>query len=189
MNKEILFKTRDEWRSWLESNHDKEKQLWLIYYKKHIKKISVAQPHAVEEALCYGWIDSIVRRIDEEQYMQKYTPRNKKSIWSDINKRRVSNLIKNGKMTEAGMRKVRAAKKNGYWNKISINSDIKNIPIELEIALTKNKVAHSYFNQLAASHKKQYIYWIGTAKKEETRKRRSEKAVQLLMKNKKLGIV
>ena len=105
MSKEILFKTRDDWRSWLDNNHQSEKEVWLIYYKKHTIKNSVAQPDAVEEALCYGWIDSIVRRIDEEKYMQKFTPRNEKSIWSDINKKRVALLIKNGKMTESGLEK------------------------------------------------------------------------------------
>ncbi|MBU0528607.1 hypothetical protein KKF86_02470 [bacterium] len=132
MNNRILFKDRNEWRSWLENNHDKEDQIWLIYYNKHVNKNSVAQPHAVEEALCYGRIDSIVKRIDEERYMQKYIPRNEKSIWSDTNKKRFTELEKNGKMTEAGMKKVRAAKKNGYWNKINNNSDIKNIPVELD---------------------------------------------------------
>jgi uncharacterized protein YdeI (YjbR/CyaY-like superfamily) len=189
MNKGILFKNRDEWRSWLDSNHLIEKHVWLIYFKKHSLKNSVAQPDAVEEALCYGWIDSIVRRIDEEKYMQKFTPRNEKSIWSDINKKRVALLIKNSKMTKAGMKKVRAAKKNGYWNKLNDNSDIKNIPVELEIALSKNERAHSNFNQLAASHKKHYIYWIATAKKEETRIRRTLKAIQLLERNEKLGMV
>ncbi len=114
---------------WLDNNHDKEKQVWLIYYKKHVNKNSVTQTQAVEEALCYGWIDSTVRRIDDEKYMQQFTPRNEKSIWSDINKKRIKMLIKNGSMTEAGMKKVRVAKKNGYWNKININTNIKEIPL------------------------------------------------------------
>jgi len=189
MNKGILFKNRDEWRSWLESNHLNEKQVWLIYFKKHIMKNSVTQPDAVEEALCYGWIDSIVRRIDEEKYMQKFTPRNEKSIWSDINKKRVALLIKNGKMTKAGMKKVRAAKKNSYWNKININTNIKEIPIELKLAFSKNKKALTNFEQLVPSRKQQYIYWIATAKKEETRKGRVLKAIHLLERNEKLGMV
>jgi uncharacterized protein YdeI (YjbR/CyaY-like superfamily) len=189
MNKEILFKNRNEWRLWLRKNHNKEMIVWLIYYKKHVNKKSVVQPEAVEEALCYGWIDSIVKRIDEERYIQKFTPRNEKSIWSDVNKKRVEKLINKGKMTEPGMEKIRIAKKNGSWNKIQNFTNIEKIPNELKIVLSKNKIALSNFDQLASSHKKQYIYWIGTAKKEETRKRRSEKAVQLLVKNKKLGMV
>ena len=114
MIEEILFKTRDDWRSWLDNNHQKYKEVWLIYYKKHTKKQSVLQPEAVEEALCYGWIDSIVKRIDDERYKQKFTPRNDKSIWSDLNKNRVSKLIKDGKMTEYGLAKINIAKKNGY---------------------------------------------------------------------------
>jgi len=189
MSKEILFKNRAEWRSWLENNHDKEKLIWIVYYKKHVDKHSVTQTQAVEEALCYGWIDSTVRRIDDEKYMQQFTPRNEKSIWSDINKKRINMLIKNGSMTEAGMKKVITAKKNGYWNKINIHTNIKEIPIELKSALSKNKKALTNFKQLTPSHKKQYIYWIATAKKEETRIKRALKAIQLLERNKKLGMV
>ena len=189
MSKEILFKNSAEWRSWLENNHEKEKQIWLMYYKKHVNKNSVTQTQAVEEALCFGWIDSTVRRVDEEKYMQQFTPRNEKSIWSDINKKRIKMLIKNGSMTEVGMKKVRAAKKNGYWNKINRNTIIKEIPIELKLAFSKNKKARTHFEQLAPSHKKQYIYWIATAKKEETRIRRTLKAILLLERNEKLGLV
>lgn len=189
MNKGILFKTRDEWRSWLKNNHDNEIVVWLIYYKKHVNKKSVVQSKAVEEALCFGWIDSIVKKIDEERYMQKFTPRNENSIWSDINKERVAILIKNRKMTEAGMKKINAAKQNGFWDKNYTVSDIKNIPMELEIALSKNRIARSNFNKLASSYQMQYMQWIGTAKKEETRKRRCEKAIQLLIKYEKLGMV
>ena len=189
MSKEIFFKFRSEWRLWLESNYAKEKEVWLIYYKRHVDKTSIIQVEAVEEALCFGWIDSIVKRIDDERYMQKYTPRNDKSIWSDVNKKRVANLKKNGKMTEAGMNKIRIAKKNGSWDKIQNFTDIERMPNEFEIALSKNKIARSNFDRLAPSHKKQYIYWIGTAKKEETRKRRSEKAIQSLIKNEKLELV
>ncbi len=189
MNKEILFKTRDEWQSWLRYNNNDKKVIWLIYYKKHVNKVSIEQSDAVEEALCFGWIDSIVKKIDEERYMQKFTPRNENSIWSNINKNRVAMLIDNGTMTEAGMDKIKIAKKNGSWNKIHTFANINNIPKEFEIALSKNSIARSNFNQLAPSNKKQYIYWVGTAKKEETRKRRSKKAIQLLNNNKKLDIV
>ncbi len=189
MNKGILFKTRDGWRSWLKNNHNKEIVVWLIYYKKHVNKKSVVQPDAVEEALCFGWIDSIVKKIDEERYMQKFTPRNENSIWSDTNKKRIAMLIKNGKMTEAGMKIINVAKQKGFWDKNYTVSDINNIPMELEIALSKNRIARSNFNQLAPSYKKQYMQWIGTAKKEETRKRRCEKAIQLLTNNEKLGMV
>ncbi len=189
MNEGILFKTRDGWRSWLKNNHDNEIVIWLIYYKKHVNKKSVVQPEAVEEALCFGWIDSIVKKIDEERYMQKFTPRNENSIWSDTNKKCVAMLVKNGKMTEAGMKKINTAKQNGFWDKIYTALDIKNIPMELEIALSKNRIARSNFNKLASSYKMQYMQSIGTAKKEETRKRRCEKAIQLLIENEKLGMV
>ncbi len=189
MNKGILFKTRSDWRSWLKNNHDKEIVVWLIYYKKHVNKKSVVQPEAVEEALCFGWIDSIIKRIDEERYMQKFTPRNENSIWSDTNKKRVAMLLENGKMAEAGMKKINAAKQNGFWDKVYIASGINKIPMELEIALSENKIARSNFNKLAPSYKRQYMQWIGTAKKEETRKKRCDKAIQLLINDEKLGMV
>jgi len=146
MSKEILFKTRNEWRNWLVENHNCQNEIWLIYYKELVTKESVKQPDAVEEALCYGWIDSIVKRIDDERYMQKFTPRNDKSMWSELNKKRVAKLIKNGKMTEAGMQKIRIAKKDGSWDKIKNYTDVKNIPIELEIKLSENKKARKYFD-------------------------------------------
>jgi len=189
MNKGILFKNRDEWRVWLESNHLIEKQIWLIYYKKHIMKNSIAQPDAVEEALCYGWIDSIVKRIDEEKYMQKFTPRNEKSRWSDINKKRVALLITNGKMTKHGLRKINIAKKNGMWNKVSDITNLNFMPEELEKEFLLNSVLKNNWDDLAPSHKKQYLYWINSAKKDETCKKRIKKAIILLNNNEKLGMV
>ena len=115
---ETLFcKTRDEWRKWLINNHLSEKEIWLIYYKKHTKKATVKYNEAVEEALCFGWIDSTIKRIDENTYMQKYTPRNAKSKWSLVNKNRIKKLIKENKMTDVGLELVAIAKKNGEWEK------------------------------------------------------------------------
>ena len=96
----LSFKNRDEWRNWLKDYHNIAKGIWLIYYKKHTKKPSVYYNDAVEEALCFGWIDSLVKRIDDERYMQKYTPRNPNSSWSELNKQRVEKMIAEGKMTK-----------------------------------------------------------------------------------------
>lgn len=189
MNRQILFINRDEWRNWLEKNHDLYNEIWLIYFKKHTNKRSIKQPEAVEEALCYGWIDSIVKRIDDEQYMQKFTPRKDNSIWSDVNKIRVAQLIKDEKMTEHGLKKIKMAKKNGMWTKIQLQENISNIPKEFEIALTENIIAKSNFESLAQSHKKQYIYWIADAKREDTKNRRIAQAMDMLKNNQKLGIV
>lgn len=108
--KKLYVKSRDEWRSWLQNNHAAEKEIWLIYYKKHTGKPRIPYDDAVEEALCFGWIDSIVKRIDDEKYIQKYTPRKDKSIWSELNKKRTEKMIKQGRMTEAGLIKIQKAK-------------------------------------------------------------------------------
>ncbi len=107
ITKTLYVTTRDEWRSWLEENHKSEKEIWLIYYKKHTGKPRIPYDDAVEEALCFGWIDSIIKRIDEEKYTQKFSPRKQNSAWSDLNKKRVKKLIEEGKMTKAGYETVK----------------------------------------------------------------------------------
>lgn len=106
MNKTLYVTNRDDWRAWLNKNHKTEKEVWLIYYKNHTGKPTIPYDVAVEEALCFGWIDSIVKRIDDERYMQKFTPRKTNSNWSELNKKRVKKMIKEGRMTEAGMAKI-----------------------------------------------------------------------------------
>ncbi len=107
----IFCRNRTEWRSWLEQNHTSESEIWLIYMKKHTKKETVSYNDAVEEALCFGWIDSLVKRIDKESYMQKYTPRKPKSVWSLANKKRLEKMISEKKMTQPGIEMVEIAKR------------------------------------------------------------------------------
>ena len=114
-----LFKTRLAWRAWLARNHDLSKGLWLAYYKKASGKSSVTYEEALEEALAYGWIDSKVRKLDEERYAQKYTPRKAKSVWSVSNKARVEKLIAQGRMAPPGLAKVQAAKHDGSWESLT----------------------------------------------------------------------
>lgn len=105
---ETLYITnRAEWRRWLEKNYDKAKEIWLIYYKKHTNKPSISYDDAVEEGLCFGWIDSIVKRLDDARYAQKFTPRTNTSKWSEPNKQKVGKLIKQGRMTQIGMTKIK----------------------------------------------------------------------------------
>ncbi|MDP8205467.1 MAG: YdeI/OmpD-associated family protein [Candidatus Electryonea clarkiae] len=188
MDNKIYLENRNEWRDWLSANHDSVKEIWLVYYKKHTGKPRVAYNDAVEEALCFGWIDSIVRRIDDDRYMQKFTPRKDKSKWSESNKNRVARLIKNGQMTEIGMAKIRAAKESGEWEKIQPNQEDFEIPSKFANALKEQPVAMQNFDKLAPSHQRQYIGWIASAKLEETRQKRIKEAINLLSKNKKLGM-
>ena len=113
-----LFKNGEAWRAWLAKHHDKKKGIWLLYYKKGSGKSLITYTEALEEALSFGWIDSIARKVDGERYMQKYTPRHDRSLWSVLNKERVARLIAEGRMTEHGLAKIEAAKRNGSWTRI-----------------------------------------------------------------------
>lgn len=181
----MLYVTkRDEWRTWLEKNHHTEKEVWLIFYKKHTGKPTLLYDDAVEEALCYGWIDSIVKRIDDEKYCQKFTPRTKKSKWSELNKKRVKKLIKEGKMTEAGLAKI----DEKMLNEKEVKKKELVIPPEIETALQANEKVWENFVNLAPGYKRQYIGWVMDAKREETRKRRLNELMIVLEKNEKLGM-
>ncbi len=143
---------------------------------------------AVEEALCFGWIDSTIKKLDDEKYLRKLTPRRPDSRWSDLNKKRVIKLKKQGLMTKAGIASVNAAKKSGLWDKPDRPSISFVAPKELELALSKNKKAKRFFDQLAPSHRKQFIGWIAVAKRQETKERRIKESIVLLEQNEKLGM-
>ncbi len=175
---------RNEWHDWLLMNHAVSSGVLLIYYKKGSKKPSVSYDEAVEEALSFGWIDSRVNSLDEERYMQRFTPRKVRSIWSKRNKQRVEKLVKSGLMTEAGLEKVEAAKRDGSWNALDVIEDTQ-IPEDLSVALASDKKAHDNFMAFSDSSKKIILHWIRDAKRPETRKRRIEKAVELAGENKK----
>ena len=179
---------RDDWRAWLRENHDTEKEVWLIYYKKHTSKPRIPYDDAVEEALCFGWIDSIVKKIDAEKFTRKFTPRKSKSKWSEANKKRARKMIKEGKMTKAGLAKINEAKNNGEWLKAAPVRRELVIPPYIKEALSMNKKALDYFDSLANGYKRQLVGWITSAKREETRKRRLAEAISLLEQNKKLGM-
>lgn len=185
--KSLYFKTRLEWRTWLKSNHDKETELWLIFYKKNTKP-TLDYEFAVEEALCFGWIDSIIKKIDETRFVRKFTPRRNNSNWSPSNKKRVERLIKNDQMTQAGLLKIKVAQKNGRWDETDrpiINFD----PSENFIkALNDNKKAKEFFEQLAPAFQKQFIAWIRVAKRQETIEKRIGESIKLLEKGEKLGL-
>jgi uncharacterized protein YdeI (YjbR/CyaY-like superfamily) len=188
MFKTLRVTNREDWRTWLKENHDKEKEVWLIFYKKHTGKPGVPYDDAVEEALCFGWIDSIVKRIDDEKYAQKFTPRKADSTWSELNKKRVKKMIRQGRMTETGLALINAAKKSGKWEQVISQPKEFAIPPEVIKAISANKKAWENFNNLAPSYKKQYIGWITTAKKEETRQLRLKEVVEILIQGKKLGL-
>jgi uncharacterized protein YdeI (YjbR/CyaY-like superfamily) len=182
---EIFYaKNRQEWHQWLVENYDTAPGVWLIYYKKNSDKPRVEYNDAVEEALSFGWIDSKVNILDDERYMQIFTPRKPGSNWSKTNKIRVSNLIKNGLMQPAGMEKVNNAKKDGSWTFLDDVEDLV-IPEDLKQLLEQNTIAKANFEAFNDSSKKQILYWIVSAKRQDTRLRRIKKTVKLASENKK----
>jgi uncharacterized protein YdeI (YjbR/CyaY-like superfamily) len=177
-------KNRQEWHKWLNENHDKAPGVWLIYYKKNSDKPRVEYNDAVEEALSFGWIDSKANTLDDERYMQIFTPRKTGSNWSKTNKNRVKKLIKNGLMQPAGMERVNTAKKDGTWTFLDDVEDLV-IPEDLKRSLDENTKAKANFEAFSNSSKKQILYWILSAKRQDTRLRRIKKAVELASENKK----
>lgn len=167
-----LFKSRGEWRAWLAKHHDKEKEIWLVYYKKGSGKKSIAYPEALDEALCYGWIDSIVKKLDNEKYTQRYTPRNPRSLWSAANKGHVARLIREGRMTDHGLSKIEAAKRNGSWTRLDAIDRDRETPRDLLDAMARDPKAGACFEKMPPSSKKLYAFWVDSAKRPETRARR-----------------
>jgi uncharacterized protein YdeI (YjbR/CyaY-like superfamily) len=179
-----LFKNRKQWRTWLEKNHASENEIWLVFYKVKTKKVSIKYEEAVEEALCFGWIDSIVKRIDDEKHMQKYTPRKVKSNWSATNKARVEKLINEDLMTKFGLEAIKNAKQNGSWERLD-SVDIRiETPKIFKDALKKDDIAKQRFENLPPSKKKQFLWWIESAKRKETKEKRIKETIRLLQDNK-----
>ncbi|MEN8119186.1 MAG: YdeI/OmpD-associated family protein [Bacteroidota bacterium] len=183
------FQNRNKWRQWLIENHSLANGIWFVYYKKHTGKPSVSYTESVEEALCYGWIDSTKKRLDDERYVHKFTPRKNKSNWSETNKNLVEKLIEEGKMTDAGMKKVIAAKQNGEWDKKDIKNSDFSFSTDILCNFQLNKKAFQFFQKLSSKQKAQYTAWIMSAKKEETRINRLKKLITELEKGNKLNLM
>jgi uncharacterized protein YdeI (YjbR/CyaY-like superfamily) len=178
---------RAEWREWLSQNHATAPGVWLIYYKKETGKPQVDHADAVEEALCFGWIDSKRNTVDNESYIQSFTPRKAKSPWSKLNKQRVESLITQGLMTPAGMAMIEAAKQNGMWSAYD-QVEERTMPPDLEAALAADDTARAYFEMFSPSSKKAILYWIHSAKRPETRAKRIEETVTLAAQNIKANV-
>lgn len=184
------FRSRSEFRKWLEKNHDKQKELWILFYKVHTKKKSIRYAEAVEESLCFGWIDGIVKRIDDEKHAQRYTPRNPKSIWSKLNKGRAEKMIELGKMTEAGLTKIKEAKKSGWWDNAYTNSRGDNeMSAEMKKVLMSDRIAWTNFQNFGKSYQNTYIFFVNYAKREETKKKRIQLILERAKKNQPPGIM
>lgn len=175
---------RKTWRAWLAKRHKSETEIWLIYYKKRTGKPSIPYADAVEVAICYGWIDGKVKKIDDERYMQRFSPRKIKSSWSELNIERAKKLIEQGDMTEWGLEIYQDGMRT---NRIVPSSKNLTVPSDLSVVLKKNRKAWGNFQNLPPSAKLAYVYWVSAAKREETRQKRINKTVELMEQNKRLG--
>ena len=169
-------KSRSEWRKWLEKNHTRNEGVWLISYKKATGKPRVDYDESVEEALCFGWIDSKGNKLDDKRSMLWFAPRKAGTGWSKLNKERVARLIKAKRLAPAGLAKINAAKKDRSWNALDAVEALE-IPSDLEEAFSKNETARGYFEAFPRSAKRAILEWISSAKKSETRAKRIEETV------------
>ena len=189
----LYFRNKEEFRNWLNKNHNKSPGIWVIFYKKHINIDSIKYNELLEEVLCFGWIDSLIKKIDDDKYARKITPRTDTRKWSELNKKKVLELIKVGKMTPAGLNKIDNYLKTGKvdWpdnkSEISKSKEI-NIPDFIIEELARNEPALMNFNKLATTYKRHYILWITNARKEDTIRSRLKESIGLLKENKKLGL-
>jgi len=164
-------KSRKAWRAWLQKHHATSSGILLVYTKKHTGLSSLDWDEAVEEALCFGWIDSKRLPLDGDFFLQTFTPRKPKSRWSGLNKKRVATLVKTGLMTPAGQKAIDLAKKTGTWAALD-HVDALVIPPDLKEALAKAPAAAARLKTLTVSRQKQFLYFLNDAKREETRVKR-----------------
>jgi uncharacterized protein YdeI (YjbR/CyaY-like superfamily) len=175
-------KSRQEWREWLQDNHNIKQSVWLIYYKKKSNIPTVIYSEAVDEALCFGWIDSKAKPLDEEKFMQFFSKRKTNSVWSKVNKEKIERLTKEGLMTKAGFETVEIAKQNGSWS-ILDEAESLLIPDDLGKEFEKRPNAKTYFLGLSRSDKRNVLQWLVLAKRQETRQKRIIEIVELADQN------
>ena len=180
------FKKASDWKKWLEKNHAKSMGIWLRFFKKGSGIPSVTYAEALDEALCYGWIDSQLQKYDEVSYLQKFTPRRAKSIWSKRNIEHVARLVKEGRMQPAGKREMEAARTDGRWEIAYDSSGTMEVPADFLKELSKNKKAKAFFESLNRANTYAIAWRLQTAKRPQTRARRMKALLEMLKAGKKL---
>jgi uncharacterized protein YdeI (YjbR/CyaY-like superfamily) len=182
---ELFFETPAEWRDWLEQNHSLEKGVWLRFYKKGSGVVSLNYSGALDEALCFGWIDGQSKSIDESSYLQKFTPRRARSIWSKRNIEHIARLIAEGKMKPSGLKEAEAAKTDGRWQKAYDSPANMTLPEDFLIELSKDKIAFAFFKTLNKTNTYAITWRLQTAKKPETREKRMKIILEMLSRGEK----
>lgn len=188
IDSQVSCANRQAWRDWLKDNHDRCSEVWLVFYKKHTGKPGVAYRDSVEEAICFGWIDGLKRRIDDERYAYRFTPRKRNSKWSPLNISLAEILIAEGKMSKAGLA---AFERREHYDDSFLQarqSEELTLPPAIETALRSNRAAWTNFNALAPGYRKHYVGWLTSAVKPQTREKRLKEALRLLEENRKPGM-
>jgi uncharacterized protein YdeI (YjbR/CyaY-like superfamily) len=183
--KTLDVRSRAQWHAWLQKHHASVAEIWLVFHKQHTGTKSIDREASVEEALCFGWIDSLVRRLDDVRYAVKFTPRKPDSRWSDVNRKRYAALEKRGLLMPAGRANAPTGKR-AYA--IRQRRALAPVPRYIERALKAEPAARRFFETLAPSYRRAYVGWIDAAKREETKERRLREAVERLAKGEKLGL-
>ena len=182
----VLFEAQEAWAVWLEENHASSSGLWLRLAKKAADLESLSYAEALEVALCYGWIDGQKKSYDESSWLQKFTPRRARSIWSKINREKAEALIASGRMKAAGREAVESAKQDGRWEAAYDSPSNATVPDDFQAELDKNAEAKAFFATLNSTNRYAILFRIQTAKKAETRARRIEQFISMLEKKEKL---
>ena len=180
------FETQQDWEAWLKEHHADTKGIWLKIAKKEARTTSVSYAEALDGALCYGWIDGQKASFDDKYWLQKFTPRTAKSIWSKVNCDKATALISEGKMQPAGLRQVELAKSDGRWDTAYESQSKITIPDDLQSELDKNQKAQDFFNTLDSRNRYAILFRIQTAKKPETRSARIQKFIEMLSQQQKI---
>jgi uncharacterized protein YdeI (YjbR/CyaY-like superfamily) len=182
----LPFVSKKKWADWLAKQHDKSSGVWLKIGKKDTGIFSVTYEEALDVALCYGWIDGQKKGFDEKYWLQKFTPRGPKSIWSKINTEKAERLIASGEMKSAGLKAVKLAKHDGRWEAAYASQKNISIPEDFQAALDKNKKAKTFFSTLKSAERYSFLFRIHHAKKPETRAKRIQQFIEILEKGEKL---
>ncbi len=178
----VLFKNQKAWETWLASHSESSPGLWLRLAKKSARLTSVTYQEALDVALCYGWIDGQKKAYDEESWLQKFTPRGTRSIWSKINRAKALKLIENGRMKPGGLASIARAKQNGQWEAAYDSHRTAGVPEDFEVALASSPKAKAFFETISRQNRYAILFRIQTAKKAETRKKRIEQFIGMLEK-------
>lgn len=178
----LEVRSRQQWRTWLGKHHASSSGVWLVSYKDHTGVKSIPYEDSVREALCFGWIDSLIKRIDDDRYCRKFTPRQPTSKWSDINRKRWMELKESGLLTSAGL----AAAPTG--NRYAPRPEIPNLPAYIAEALKMNPKAWDFFQELAPTYRRHFVAWIHLARRPQTRENRIRESIALLAAGRKLGL-